>query len=227
MFGLEFVMASHLLLQASSDVATCPVQKSARVDVRWRSEPIKYDNTKTTAELNRRDIDSENPYGVHVSTDVGGLMSGKMEYRSGIQISTVRYPTSRVSCLWVDKVVIDIIIDPTVQIASENPKGSCEYDAILEHEHRHVAIDRKVVTDHLNSIRAAAAGAVSKVGMVGPKPDATVDDFKKKMTAYIQDAIKVSADTMYADRTKRQKALDNKAEYDRVSAKCAKTDVAQ
>ncbi len=181
-------------------------------------------NTKNTAELNRRDIDSENPYGVHVSTDVGGLMSGKMEYKSGIQISTVRYPTSRVSCLWVDKVIIDVVIDPTIQIASENAKGSCEYSAILEHEHQHVAIDRKVVTDHLEKIRAAAASAVQKVGMVGPKPDDTAEAFKKKMSSYVSEAIKGAADTMYADRTKRQKAFDNKAEYDRVSAKCAKTE---
>ncbi|NBX65906.1 MAG: hypothetical protein EBQ96_02815 [Proteobacteria bacterium] len=222
MFGLEYLVATHLLLTANSDVITCPVQKSARVDVRWRSEPIKYDNTKTTGELNRRDIDSENPYGVHVSTDVGGLMSGKMEYKSGIQISTVRYPTSRVSCLWIDKVIVDIVIDPTIQIASENAKGSCEYNAILEHEHKHVAIDRKVVVDHLDRIRSATAHAVTKVGMVGPKGDETVEDFKKKMTEYVQGAIKGAADTMYADRVKRQKGLDNKEEYDRVSAKCDK-----
>jgi hypothetical protein len=221
MFGLEYLVATHLLLEASSDIIACPVQKSARVDVRWRSEPIKYDNSKTTGELNQRDIDSENPYGVHVSTDVGGLMSGKMEYKSGIQISTVRYPTSRVSCLWIDKVIVDIVIDPTIHISSDYPKGTCRYNAILEHEHKHVAIDRKVVIDHLDRIRSATANAVTKVGMVGPKADETADDFKKKMTEYVQGAIKGAADAMYADRVKRQKALDNKEEYDRVSAKCA------
>ncbi|MBU6234518.1 MAG: hypothetical protein KGQ41_01625 [Alphaproteobacteria bacterium] len=222
MFGLEYAMAAHLFLQASSDQIACPTQKSARVDVRWRSETIKYDNTKTTADLNNRDIDSENPYGVHVSTDVGGLMTGKMEYKSGIQVSSIRYPTAKVACFWIDKVVVDVVIDPTIQIASEHQKGTCEYDAILEHEHKHVAIDRKVVTDYLERLRMAAAMAVQKVGMVGPKPDSTSEEYKKKMSDYVSAQVKAVADKMYADRTARQKAFDNKDEYDRVSAKCAK-----
>lgn len=222
MFGLEMIVASHLLLQASSEVIACPVQKNARVDVRWHSHPIKYDNSRTMADLNSSQIDSDNPYGVHVSTDVGGLMSGKMEYKSNIQVSSLRYPVSRVTCLWIDKVVINIVIDPTVQIAAEHPKGTCQYNAILEHEHKHVAIDRKVVTDYLEHIRQAATLSVQKVGMVGPKPDDTVEGYKKKMSDYISGAVTKVVDEMYATRTKRQKALDNKEEYDRVSAKCPK-----
>jgi len=222
MIGLDLLLASHLLIKASSEIA-CPAQKSARVDVRWRSEPIKYDNSATTALLNTHHIDSENPYGVHVATDVGGLMTGKMEYKSSIQVSSLRYPSMQMTCLWIDKVVIDIVIDPTIQIAAEHAPGTCEYTAILEHENKHVAIDRKVVQDYMDTIRGAASEAIQKVGVVGPKADSTIDDYKNKINQFVSSAVKAKADAMYAERSKRQKALDNKAEYDRVSAKCNKS----
>jgi hypothetical protein len=190
------------------------------VDVRWRSEPIKYDMTQSYADLGGKNINSKNPYGTHVAVDVGGLMSGKVTYKSSIEVSGIRYPSSRVSCLWINRVIVDIVIDPTVFIASENPKGTCKYVAILEHESKHVATDRQVVQDHLNDIRMAASAAVQKVGMVGPKPDDASDDYKHKMSAYVEAALKDAVDQLYADRSQRQQALDNKSEYDRVAAKC-------
>lgn len=227
MLGLELLVASHLLVQASAESITCPAQKNARVDVRWRSEPVKYDYSQSTDDLAKHDIASKNPYGVHVATDVGGLMSGKMQYKSGIQVSSLRYPSSQVTCLWIDKVVIDIVIDPTIHIASEHPKGSCKHVAILEHEHKHVSIDRMIVQKYMDPIRLAASAAVQKVGVVGPKADSTADDFKQKMSDYVSAAVKTVADQMYAERTKRQKAFDSKAEYDRVSAKCEPKAAAQ
>jgi hypothetical protein len=222
MFGLELVMASHLLIKASSDVITCPAQKKARVDIQWRSEPIKYDYSATTAQLNAKPIDSNNPYGKHTSTDVGGLMSGNIEYKSKVGVTTLLYPTSRVACLWVDSVTIDIVIDPTINIAAEHPKGTCKHNAILEHEHKHVAIDREVVSEYMEKMRAAGTLAVQKVGVVGPKSEADLALYKDKMTSYVSDAVKTQADMMYAERARRQKGLDNKAEYDRVAAMCAK-----
>lgn len=225
MFGLEFLVASHLALTPVSTQnapITCPVQKSARVDVRWRSEPIKYDHSLGFDDLGHKSIDSKNPYGTHVSTDVGGLMSGKIKYQSGIEVSSIRYPSSRVTCLWIDKVVIDIVIDPIIQIAREHPQGSCEYIAILEHENKHVAADRAVVTDHLENFRKQAGGAVQKVGVVGPKPDSQAETYKTKMTDYIDAAIKNAADAMYAERIQRQQKIDTKDEYDRVQAQCPK-----
>jgi len=227
MLGLELVMAGHLLWHASADAPAttpiiCPAQKTARVDVRWRSEPTKFDFAQGTDDLNHSSIDTVSPYGTHVATDVGGLMSGKIKYESNIQISSIRYPVGNVTCLWVDKVTVDLDIDPTIMIAAEHPEGTCEHDAILEHEYKHVAADRAVVKEHLQAARQATALAVQKVGVVGPKPDDKAAEFKKKMTDYIQSALKVEMDNMYADRKARQAAIDSKEEYDRVDAECPK-----
>jgi hypothetical protein len=224
MTGLELILASHLLLQpvSSGSAAKCPVQQSARVDVHWRSEPVKYDHTQTFDDLGHQGIDSKNPYGTHVATDVGGLMSGRIQYRSGIEISSLRYPSSNVSCFWIEKVSVDIVIDPLVQIAREHPEGSCDYVAILEHEQKHVTTDRAVVKDHLEDIRTVTGAAVQKVGVVGPKPSPTGDSYKKKMSDYIEAQLKVAMDKMYADRIARQQKIDTRQEYDRVQAQCPK-----
>lgn len=220
MLGLTVLAASKLMLLASADVATCPQQKNARVDVRWHSEPIRYDYSATTAQLNAKPIDSDNPYGVHVAVDVGGLMSGTISYKSSVGVTTLLYPASNEACLWIDTVTIDMTIDPLIQIASEHPKGSCEFAAIMEHEHKHIAIDRTIVTEYTDKIQAAAAQAVARVGMVGPKTRDTIEMYKSKMSDYVTMAVKAEADMMYAERTRRQKALDNRAEYDRVAAQC-------
>lgn len=224
MLGLELVMAGHLLWHASANAPAspiaCPAQKSARVDVKWRSQPIRYDYAKNTSHLNNHDVDTVNPYGDNVSTDVGGLMSGKIQYESNIQVSSVRYPVGNVNCLWIDKVTVEIVVDPVIMIAAEHPEGSCKHSAILEHEKKHVATDLAVVKEYLQPARQAVALAVQKVGVVGPKPTAKADEFKKKMTEYIQNALKAEMDKMYADRRERQAAIDTKEEYDRVDAMC-------
>jgi len=224
MLGLELALAGHLLWHASADgnagKPSCPVQKSAQVDVRWRSEPIKYDFSRNTDNLNHREVDTVNPYGTHVSTDVGGLMTGNIKYESNIQVSSIRYPVGDITCLWIDKVIIDVVIDPTILIAAEHPQGTCQHDAIMEHEFKHIMADRNVVKDHVQGLRTAASAAVQKVGMVGPKPSIMGDHFKQKMTEYIQDALKKRMDELYADRKNRQIAIDNKKEYDRVDAVC-------
>ncbi|HEY8964602.1 MAG TPA: hypothetical protein VIN59_09100 [Alphaproteobacteria bacterium] len=223
MLGLELVMAGHLLWHASASAtqaATCPVQKNARVDVKWHSEPIKYDNNRNTNSLNHTDIDTENPYGTHVVTDVNGVMSGKITFDSNVLTSSVRFPAEAVTCLWIDKVVVTIVVDPTIAIAAEYPEGTCKHSAILEHEHKHIAADLALVKDHLQAVRQAASQAVQKVGMVGPKPIASAQEYKDKMTNYVLNAVKLQMDELYLDRSKRQKAIDTKEEYDRVEGVC-------
>lgn len=236
MIGLELVLAGHLLLtQVSANPepvpalpptlgrdapSQCPPAAAPQIDVHWRSEPVKYDMTKNYASLGSRQIDTANPYGTHVSVDVGGLMSGKVNYKSGIEVTGIRYVANRSICLWINKISVDIVIDPTIYIASENPKGTCKFVAILEHESKHVAADRRVVQDHINSIREAAFTSASKVGIVGPKPDEDADMYKEKMSTYVEAALKKAVDAMYADRAQRQKLLDSKEEYDRVQSKC-------
>ena len=198
----------------------CPSESAPQIDVHWRSEPVKYDLTQNYASLGSRNINSKNPYGTHVAVDVGGLMSGRVTYKSGIEVTGIRYTANRTTCLWVNHINVDIVIDPTIFVASENPKGTCKFVAILEHESKHVAIDRQVVQDHIDAIRQAALDAATKVGIVGPKSDSAADEYKQKMSTYIEAALKSAVDDMYADRTKRQQGLDTKAEYDRVQAQC-------
>lgn len=230
MMGLKLALAGHLLLQASvggmpvqhvsAAEPQCPVQKSARVDVRWRTNPVKYDFTRPISRLNAAELDTHSPYGAGADTEVGGLMSGNIRYESNIQVSSIRFSAGRTTCLWVDKVLVDIIIDPIVYVASEFPQGTCRHNAILEHEHKHVALDRAIVRDHLEGIRQATATAVQQVGVVGPKPDGQAESYKKRMSEHIHGAIRGSTEVMFSDRVKRQLALDNRQEYDRVSAQC-------
>lgn len=220
MFGLDLLLASHLFVQASTGALSCPAAKNADIQVSWRTERVKYDFTRSIAQLEARTVSSANPYGVDTTTDVGGLMSGAIKVRSNIQVSTLTYPKQKRACLWVDTIKVEVVIDPTVFVASEFPRGTCKHGAILEHETQHVAIDRAVVQSYIEPIKSRMAHAATSVGVVGPKPEDALKTFQQKINAYVEAELKAVTDKMYKERISKQQAHDSRAEYDRVAAQC-------
>jgi hypothetical protein len=199
---------------------TCPPKPAGKINIIWSSDAVKYNFSKSQAQMNAMETDTVNPYDRHIETHVGGLMKGGITMRSSIQVAGLTYPQSRVTCQWIDKMDITIAIDPTIYIASEYPKGSCKHRAILEHEMKHVFVDRSVVKKYAPKIKQHMQNAVMKVGIVGPKPERRKAEFHKKITDYMEAQLKAITDKMYAERRSLQAQVDTKEEYDRVSSLC-------
>lgn len=208
------------MLTGGQAPATCPSKEAGKVNIIWSSDAVKYDFSHSQAQLDSKEIDTENPYDRSVKTHVGGLMSGGIGVKSSIEVATMTYPRSKVTCQWIDKIDVTIAIDPTIYIARENPKGSCKYRAILEHEMKHVYVDREIVKEYAPIIKDYLNQAILKVGIVGPKPERRSKEFHKKIVDYIDARLKDVTDRLYADRRQRQQAVDSLEEYQRVSRIC-------
>lgn len=211
-----FVLAS---VPAFAEFA-CKSETVPKINVRTSTTPVAYDFTKTEKDLNNFSVDTINPYGESVSTDVGGLMRGGITVSHSVKYETVTNRLSREMCYWYSQIDIVIHINPTIYVAREFPQGSCKHNAILQHETRHVIIDREVVNKYAQIIGQNVSDDVSRQSVFGP----IAESDHGQMEAYIADHMKqiVSRYTneMNAERRQRQQAHDSMAEYERVNNMC-------
>ncbi len=201
----------------------CKPNSVPKINVRTSTTPVAYDFSKTEHDLNGFSVDTINPYGEGVSTDVGGLMRG------GITVShTVKYETStdRVSrqmCYYYSQIDIVIHINPTVYVAREFPQGSCKHNAILQHENQHVIIDREVVNKYAQIIGQNVSADIGRQSMFGPIQGSEHAAMETYIADHMKQLVSTYTDQMNAERRQRQQAHDSMAEYERVNRMCPAT----
>lgn len=198
----------------------CEPQDMTKINVIWSTDQISYDNSKSMKQLSDMPIDTKSPYAAHVVTQVGGLMRGGLEVTTNYKISKARYEFYKQNCLWMSEIDIRININPTIYIAREYPKNSCMYKAVLEHEMKHIQVDRDVATQYQSQLRDMASKVAQKVGVVGPKSDIEARRTEKKIKAYFSENMNLILEKMYAERRERQQKVDNIEEYKRVQSQC-------
>lgn len=182
------------------------------------TNPIRYDNSKTEAELKQMKIDTINPYGTQVETEVGGLMSGGLQLKSNVELA---WETDRKNaCFWYKKVEVVLHIDPTIMVARHYKPGTCKFNAIIQHEMKHIATDQNVAKDWRPRLQSYLQGQIDRVAVIGPYPMAQQVAARAKLTDFIRTAMESASGPMNKDRMGRQQAIDTREEYDRVAALC-------
>ncbi len=219
LLGLEGVAAGLLYMSAAA--IDCKKQALPPVRVSPSKSVIQYDNSKSQDELDLMEIDTVNPYGQNKETHVGGLMSGEIRVEHQIGFVQERYEQINQACLHYDSVTVNMIINPTIYIARENPVGSCSYNAILEHEKKHVEADRIVVNKYAKRIGEALSYALNKYGATfGPFEASRVAAVQTKLQTYIDGIVKAEVDKMNKERMIIQQSIDSLEEYERVRRLC-------
>ncbi len=204
--------------RADAQTLKCKTQPSQNIRVIVTTNPIKKDNSKSELQLQSFKIDTINPYGTDSITEIGGLMSGGLQFKSAMNIAWET--DGRTSCFWFDNIEMTLHIDPTIYIANKHRPNTCRYNAILQHEYKHVKADQDVAVFWRPKIEAYLKQRVVSLGKVGPYSNARQAEVRRTMTEYIAKAMKDASEKVNEDRFKRQQTIDNKAEYDLVNAKC-------
>jgi|GEM_PF-1396312 len=202
----------------AASLDNCPSQPAPEIDIQFAAEPVKYNLTKSSAQIDAMPTSTINPYEADVVTHAGGIMVGQMHAETTVKTTGIHNKNQ--ICLWIKNITVKLSASDTIYIASEYPKGTCQYGVNLEHEHKHVAIEHQAAQEHIGKIRQAAQDASGKVGIVGPKPFGDAEMYDKKMREYVAKEIRKEFEYMRMDTKGRQKALDSKAEYDRASVAC-------
>ena len=198
----------------------CYARSVPYIDIVPSTEDIFFNFTKSEEELNNFKIDTVNPYGKEVIVDVGGLMEGGIEVKHNVNIGYVSNPIYNMTCFWYDKLRIDIGIKPTIYVAREYNKGTCMHNAIMEHEMKHIEVDRQIVNQYANKVGYEINAFLTQQTVFGPVPTSQLQEAQSQLTAHITKILKKHVDEMKELRRIEQQKVDTREEYDAVSAKC-------
>lgn len=114
----------------------------------------------------------------------------------------------------------DVALDlseTTVYITRELPLNSCSYDTVMEHEEKHVATDRDLITEFTASLPALLAQHLRDIGV---QQGLSKDAVQETMRAQYEAMMHIIKAQMVAVREARQKAVDSPEEYSRISQSC-------
>lgn len=222
MFGLDTITLPAAVLLAG--LTGCPTPPTPHVSVVLNENPIRYNYKNSSEQLSQMQIDTVSPYGDAHITGVGGVFSGGVSIHSGYQMTTKGSTPDRV-CTWITEVTVTITHDPVIYVASEYHGDRCRRKHILEHEHKHALLNRKILNLYREQIEKAVAKAGKSAKAVGPY---VFDDLAgraagKKAFAHFAHAINAQTDLMSKNRRKLQQEIDSREEYDRLAAVCSDT----
>lgn len=236
MFGLEFLMAGMLAMphQTSQNAPDynqmlvpvvaqieCRAQKPPKINVLPSKSHVRYDFSKSKAQLNNVDVDTISPYGPNHKTNVSGLMSGSIQVRHEVAIMHETYQQLGKGCLYIKSVDVKVHIDPTVYIAKEHPKGTCMHNAVLIHERKHVREDQLIVNKYSALLGKALVSVINSQGSsFGPYDVSRLPFVQQNIQKSVTTVVKKYNDQMNEERRERQQAIDNLEEYETIGKGC-------
>ncbi|MEM6780925.1 MAG: hypothetical protein AAF569_03590 [Pseudomonadota bacterium] len=213
--ALEIV--SSLILASSA--GECIQPETTAINVIPTTNQIQYDFSKTDAELTQVETDTVNPYGPGVDLVTKGLRHEKPHMEFKIEFGTQGFARTASFCAWYKQIDVNITLSPKIYIAKGYTKGECG-KFILEHEKKHVRVDREVMNKYSRKMGEAILKTVNATGPLGPFELSAKENVRQNMTKHIENVINPIVEEMKAEMRVRQQAVDSKEEYDLGSAIC-------
>ena len=131
----------------------------------------------------------------------------------------VEVPTeSGLPCIMVEDVFASLgYQDIKVYIAKEFPQGTCGFDAIVEHEVKHLKVNKEVLEEYVDKIRAELEYQMPILGVAQQENLAYTEyTLRKEINAIVSRFLNEMAE----ENARRQMAIDSDEEYERVSNAC-------
>lgn len=224
MFGIDLLTAGSALILASGNQIKCEIPQKPTINVELDSHPVKYKTHLSMAAIQSVDTDTIDPYGTHgrAGTSVmQGYMEAGIEMNASVSLSQKTWPMHRKGCVWYDEITITMTIDPTIVIAREVYRDKCMRHAVIEHEVKHVNVDRRVVNEYSKIIANNLYQALRKQGLITELiPQRHMKRMGERMQENVFAIIRKEYKKMDATRMKKQQAVDSLDEYERVAAMC-------
>ena len=193
--------------------ADCDAIVHPEITVQTEEGPVREDRSLPLAELSKIPSASRRA-GMEAYDRTLGLTEADIGAKANIELLTVEQPGGGY-CTTARSAAIVLKWNTVVHIAAQIPPGSCIDKVVSGHEQKHVAIDRELVPIARQAIELALTSVI-RHGMEGN----SVADSQQKLQVEARAAINDAIDIFAVVRTRRQLALDNKDEYDRVPRSC-------
>ncbi len=218
MLGIDIITVPAMMVLASADV-TCRLPQAPVVRVMPQTNDISYEFDLDSAALARIRSDSVNPFAASIDTTTGGLRHERPEIRIEVRLGGLHYPARDLTCIWYEQVDVTITLNPQIYIASDFTGRACR-EAILEHEMKHVRVDRTIMNEYAGRLGREIEKTVNQTGALGPYTPSQAEIMQKRMTESVQAAMLSLESGLQQEMRDRQAEVDTKEEYLRVSNIC-------
>lgn len=218
------VMSSLLVLASGQEICTMP--KPAEINVSPQTEKVKFVTGKSLAELQKQQIDTINPHSFNGISVTQGYAAGKISMEATVSLGFQSVLRNQGLCVWYDKINVKFHVEPEIYIAREVHNDRCMGKAVLDHEMKHVNVDKQIVNKYSQMIGQKIFDGLTQRGFkAGPIKPGDKDLVAQRMSDTVQQIIDVEMKRLELDRIDMQSAVDTKEEYDRVAAQCPEFEI--
>lgn len=222
--SLFFVFLFLLLVvpvQMAWAAPKCEIPQKTRININPDTSKVAYDYTRNLKNIQKTKTDTVDPYGIHSNSITQGFMEGQISMQRQVDLDYYVVGNKDYVCIWYKTIDVNVHIDPKIVIAKEIKRDKCMHKAVLEHETKHVHVDRDVVNEAAHDIAKSIYGDLTETGFIlGPVPAKKAQIYAEAMVKRVMDVTQDAYDRMIQDRTTRQAGIDTLEEYQRVSAEC-------
>lgn len=216
--GLDILAVSGWLLLASGK-PSCVMQQAPHIVINPVTDPVRYEFNLTAEELGRMQSNTINPYAPDTDSTTGGLRHDQPKMEYSVSWAKVINPDKGTVCLGYQKVRVDIRLSPKIYIAKDKDFKDCR-DIIIEHELKHVQVDRKIMNDFSSRLGAAIQAAVNEAGALGPYNTHQTEEIEQQMQNHIKSVISAQELWLKKQMAQQQSNVDSLEEYERISKIC-------
>ncbi len=206
-----YVLASFF----SCDPATPP-----SVTVQFQNTPLKISNTRPSAYLMDLKKDSSSPNYGGEFPKLDGLTSGTFQFKYDLDFTDTEQLMLHKACVRTKSAHIVITYMPTIYISSNAQPSTCRYNVTFEHEMRHVNTDINTINEFISYIQTHAAVAISPEHSLQPILETQIESAHDRVSNKLSQALTDATDVLQQTRTYRQRQIDTRQEYERLSKAC-------
>lgn len=205
---------------AADDVEGCNAFVQPVIDVQPQFDQTEYDYSlkmlqiKELANLGKESVKGSK----HTEQWPVGLSTGELFFTASYDKLKMMVSGGQMACGQVSGVHITMgFKNNKIYVAKEFPKRSCPYREVLGHEEKHKAVDRIIVDEYSEKVRVALTDLTKKIGVIKASTPAIVDD---KIDSLMNQTIQKFTKEIDEAHIERQKKVDTKEEYQRVTDSC-------
>ncbi len=202
------------------NIINCTPPSDTKVNVNFTQLEMRVDNTQNHDQLKVLNADSMSPHHSGDFPIVNGLTNSKIEVATETSFKGATYPLLKKTCMWVDEINVNISYTPIIYIYNGYNYGSCKYDEVMKHELRHVNTDISTLNEYANYFQETAINTSKSIASTAPIDSSTTDAYQKKLSQAIATSMQNATEQMKKSITVKQRQIDSRAEYDRLSRTC-------
>jgi hypothetical protein len=213
------VVVATVMLAAfvpASLAADCPSpDRKPQVEIVIDDGKVAYDFTRTRAQM--RDVPRElGMTAPNHGRDARGLTFAKLSLAVAAELRYRDVGGGR-RCVYPDRIVVTVTSQQRVFVDIRYPEGSCERQAVLDHEEEHVRINRAAAHSRERSLRNAVET------FLAAHPYYLVPSGRALQDAYLvplQDRVKPILNTIHDEANAQHARLDSPSSYAATRARC-------